>query len=130
MRNMPPRLIGYTIFQDERDGNVIYLGTNLGVYRSADRGVTWAPVTGRKAAGPQRRNPGEANVAQSPAASMGRRPRRNLARRPLPSSAKQPFVSARRLSRRPVMKSARPMDNLGHELSRSSSDFRQIISCP
>ena len=40
MRNMPPRLIGYSIFQDERDGNVIYLGTNLGVYRSADRGVS------------------------------------------------------------------------------------------
>lgn len=48
MRNMPPRLIGYSILQDERDGNVIYLGTNLGVYRSADRGVSWAPISARK----------------------------------------------------------------------------------
>ena len=47
MRNMPPRLIGYSILQDERDANVIYLGTNLGVFRSADRGVSWAPIAAR-----------------------------------------------------------------------------------
>ncbi len=50
MRNMPPRLIGYSILQDERDGNVIYLGTNLGMYRSNDRGVTWGPIAVRKPA--------------------------------------------------------------------------------
>src|SRR5882724_265312 len=50
MRNMPPRLIGYSIFQDDRDSNTIYLGTNLGVYRSSDRGGSWAPVTARKPA--------------------------------------------------------------------------------
>ncbi|MBC8030036.1 MAG: peptidoglycan-binding protein [Pyrinomonadaceae bacterium] len=44
MRSMPPRLITYSILQDARDGNLIYLGTNLGVYRSVDRGVSWAPV--------------------------------------------------------------------------------------
>ena len=44
MRSMPPRLITYAILQDERDGNIIYLGTNLGVYRSMDRGTSWAPV--------------------------------------------------------------------------------------
>ncbi len=48
MRNMPPRLIGYSILQDERDGNLIYLGTNLGMYRSNDRGVSWAPIVVRK----------------------------------------------------------------------------------
>ena len=48
MRNMPPRLIGYTILQDERDANVIYLGTNLGLYRSADRGGSWALIAARK----------------------------------------------------------------------------------
>jgi photosystem II stability/assembly factor-like uncharacterized protein len=67
MRNMPPRLIGYSIFQDERDGNVVYLGTNLGVYRSADRGTSWAPVTGRKpTAAPKKRAPLRRSVAQSP----------------------------------------------------------------
>ena len=44
MRSMPPRLITYSILQDTRDGNIIYLGTNLGVYRSLDRGASWAPV--------------------------------------------------------------------------------------
>jgi photosystem II stability/assembly factor-like uncharacterized protein len=44
MRSMPSRLITYAILQDARDAEVIYLGTNLGVYRSTDRGTTWAPV--------------------------------------------------------------------------------------
>ncbi len=44
MRNMPSRLITYAILQDARDANVIYLGTNLGVYRSTDRAASWAPV--------------------------------------------------------------------------------------
>ena len=45
MRSMPPRLITYSILQDARDANLIYLGTKLGVYRSVDRGASWAPVT-------------------------------------------------------------------------------------
>ncbi len=44
MRSMPLRLITYAIVQDSVDANIIYLGTNLGVYRSLDRGVSWAPV--------------------------------------------------------------------------------------
>ena len=44
MRSMPSRLITYSILQDSQDGNLIYLGTNLGVYRSTDRGASWAPV--------------------------------------------------------------------------------------
>lgn len=44
MRSMPSRLITYAILQDARDANIIYLGTNLGVYRSLDRGASWAPV--------------------------------------------------------------------------------------
>ncbi|HKR58769.1 MAG TPA: YCF48-related protein [Pyrinomonadaceae bacterium] len=44
MRSMPPRLITYALLQDSRDGNTIFLGTNLGVYRSTDRGASWAPV--------------------------------------------------------------------------------------
>ena len=77
MRNMPPRLIGYTILQDERDSNTIYLGTNLGVYRSVDRGMSWAPVTARKpATGPAKRRTKVTSrskvrrtVAQTPSAS-------------------------------------------------------------
>src|SRR5258705_9518669 len=44
MRNMPPRLISYTILQDEHDGNLIYVGTNYGLYVSTDRGESWGPV--------------------------------------------------------------------------------------
>jgi photosystem II stability/assembly factor-like uncharacterized protein len=44
MRSMPSRLITYAIVQDTKDANVLYLGTNLGVYRSIDRGTSWAPV--------------------------------------------------------------------------------------
>jgi photosystem II stability/assembly factor-like uncharacterized protein len=74
MRNMPPRLIGYSILQDERDANVIYLGTNLGVYRSMDRGGSWAPVTAKKPTpvGPTKRGSrtsARRTVAQSAAAA-------------------------------------------------------------
>ena len=44
MRNMPSRLITYAILQDEQDANLIYLGTNLGIYRSMDRGTSWSPI--------------------------------------------------------------------------------------
>jgi len=44
MRSMPSRLITYAIVQDTKDANVLYLGTNLGVYRSSDRGTSWSPV--------------------------------------------------------------------------------------
>ena len=44
MRSMPARLITYAILQDATDAEIIYLGTNLGVYKSTDRGASWAPV--------------------------------------------------------------------------------------
>jgi len=67
MRNMPPRLMGYSILQDESNGNVIYLGTNLGMYRSVDRGSSWAPMSGRKlpAPAPARKRPGRAGARRS-----------------------------------------------------------------
>jgi len=68
MRNMPPRLIGYSILQDERDGNVIYLGTNLGMYRSTDRGASWAPIAGRKTTPPPRKRPAARITVRSTAA--------------------------------------------------------------
>ena len=49
MRNMSNRLISYSILQDERDGNIIYLATNYGIYRSTDRGASWAAVGAPKA---------------------------------------------------------------------------------
>lgn len=77
MRNMPNRLISYSILQDERDGNIIYLGTNLGVYRSMDRGASWAPIGAPKisppASGPsrggRRRSSSRGRASTSPRAS-------------------------------------------------------------
>jgi photosystem II stability/assembly factor-like uncharacterized protein len=64
MRNMPSRLITYAILQDARDANVIYLGTNLGVYRSADRGASWAPVWAE-----EKKKPATRKTARRPVAT-------------------------------------------------------------
>ncbi|HEX8142645.1 MAG TPA: YCF48-related protein [Pyrinomonadaceae bacterium] len=74
MRNMPNRLISYSILQDERDPNTIYLGTNLGIYRSLDRGASWAPLGAPKPAPPPKPRGGSrrgrgAAAARSSAAS-------------------------------------------------------------
>lgn len=38
------RVSPFTILQDRKNYNLMYLGTNLGIYRSYDRGVTWLPL--------------------------------------------------------------------------------------
>ena len=64
MRNMPPRLITYSILQDTREANTIYLGTNLGIYRSLDRGASWAPVWALPTSPAPKRKPGAKRVAK------------------------------------------------------------------
>lgn len=67
MRTMPPRLIVYSILQDGRDPNILYLGTNLGVYRSLDRGNSWAPVwTATKAPQGKKKAPAKKTLAVKP----------------------------------------------------------------
>jgi photosystem II stability/assembly factor-like uncharacterized protein len=68
MRNMPNRLITYSILQDERDGNTIYLGTNMGVYRSLDRGASWSPIGAPKAGPAEKKKKGSRGSASSTAA--------------------------------------------------------------
>jgi photosystem II stability/assembly factor-like uncharacterized protein len=75
MRSMPSRLIGYAILQDSVDANIIYLGTNLGVYRSLDRGSSWAPVWAANRTLPQK------EVKRTPT----RGSRTTPARKPLPT---------------------------------------------
>lgn len=70
MRNMPARLITYSILQDMRDANIIYLGTNLGIYRSTDRGVSWAPIWAGNAT---------SDKAKKPAASGAKKGARSVA---------------------------------------------------
>ena len=81
-RNMPQRLIAYSILQDATDANVIYLGTNYGLYRSPDRGASWAPMGAPKPKKPVRAKgrrgaraaPADATSAAAPAPA---RPTRN-----------------------------------------------------
>ncbi|MFF0269969.1 carbohydrate-binding protein [Kribbella sp. NPDC004536] len=50
--NEPGRSMGERLVVDPRDGRVLYLGTrNQGLWRSADRGVTWARVDSFPATG-------------------------------------------------------------------------------
>ncbi|HEX8173689.1 MAG TPA: peptidoglycan-binding protein [Pyrinomonadaceae bacterium] len=49
------RLTVYSILQDMRDANTIYLGTNYGIYRSMDRGGSWSPIGAPKPAGPPKK---------------------------------------------------------------------------
>lgn len=65
MRNMPNRLITYSILQDERDGNIIYLGTNMGLYRSLDRGASWASIGAPKPGPVAKPKKGSRRVATS-----------------------------------------------------------------
>jgi photosystem II stability/assembly factor-like uncharacterized protein len=67
MRSMPPRLIVYSIAQDSRDANTIFVGTNLGVYHSLDRGVSWAPVwTATKPVKGKKKAPAQKSAAAKP----------------------------------------------------------------
>lgn len=39
------RVSPFAILQDSVENNKLYLGTNLGIFRSLDRGLSWTPVT-------------------------------------------------------------------------------------
>jgi photosystem II stability/assembly factor-like uncharacterized protein len=75
MRSMPSRLITYSILQDVIDANIIYLGTNLGVYRSIDRGLSWAPVWAPSTPEPKRPTPRtSARIVKPAVKSRAKRP--------------------------------------------------------
>ncbi|MDQ3666031.1 MAG: YCF48-related protein [Acidobacteriota bacterium] len=84
MRNMPPRLITYSILQDTQNPDVIYLGTNLGIYRSMDRGASWAPVWADNSSGTVPSKKAGVTRAKKPRSTSGsRRPQRvAVARKP------------------------------------------------
>lgn len=62
------RLTVYSILQDRQDGNLIYLGTNYGIYRSTDRGGSWAPI-GAPKIGPQKPASGRRRAGRSAAST-------------------------------------------------------------
>jgi photosystem II stability/assembly factor-like uncharacterized protein len=105
MRNMPPRLIGYALLQDERTPNTIYLGTNLGIYRSLDRGASWSTLVGKKPA------------AKRPARKRGTAARTAAAARtPQPSSPGERIIVAPKVSDDVVRKAQEALDRAGYEI--------------
>jgi len=98
MRNMPPRVITYAILQDARDANLLYLGTNLGVYRSLDRGASWAPVWAPTSTPPPRKK----------ATPKGRK-------RPAPATARR--QTERPLPVELVMQIQQALSNIGYHLA-------------
>ncbi|MGH9971582.1 MAG: VPS10 domain-containing protein, partial [Pyrinomonadaceae bacterium] len=84
MRNMPSRLITYSILQDTQDANIIYLGTNLGVYRSIDRGASWAPIWAPAAPAPEPKKKGSTGRGKKvsrPAVARTSQPQKTVASR-------------------------------------------------
>ncbi|HEX8722174.1 MAG TPA: YCF48-related protein [Pyrinomonadaceae bacterium] len=96
-RNMPPRLIAYSILQDARDGQVIYLGTNYGLYRSADRGASWAPVTAPKPkAAPRARSRRGSTAARPASAAAASSSGQETAPAPAPAAKPTPNDTVKR----------------------------------
>jgi photosystem II stability/assembly factor-like uncharacterized protein len=65
----PNRVRPFVLRQDAADPNVIYLGTNVGIFRSLDRGGTWKPLVASEPG----KNTAKAPVKRS-AKSRGRLP--------------------------------------------------------
>lgn len=40
------RVKAFSILQDKQNPNTLYIGTNMGIYRSLDRGGSWSPMVG------------------------------------------------------------------------------------
>ena len=86
MRNLPAdRLITYAMLQDRRDANIIYLGTNLGLYRSTDRGASWAPIGAPSVDAPKAKPP-----ARRRGTTATRKGATAAARRSAPAASEQP----------------------------------------
>ena len=90
MRNMPDRLITYAMLQDRNDANVIYLGTNLGLYRSDDRGASWSPI-----GAPSEESPVVKKQPVRRTKRTARRAPKTAARKPAPAPAARRTTTAR-----------------------------------
>ncbi|HEX7316053.1 MAG TPA: peptidoglycan-binding protein [Pyrinomonadaceae bacterium] len=110
-RNMPPRLIAYTILQDARDGNIIYLGTNSGLYRSVDRGASWAPLGAPKPKAPVRKGKKAAAGSRTPPASSSAASRNG-------ASVASPTVAARPKPNDVVKRAQEALNLAGYEVGK------------
>ncbi|HEY8204106.1 MAG TPA: YCF48-related protein [Pyrinomonadaceae bacterium] len=109
MRNMPPRLIGYALLQDERNPSTIYLGTNLGVYRSLDRGASWSTIVGKKPA-PKR------NIRRKTRSRASARTSTPARTQPPSSPGERIVVAPPKASDEVVRKAQEALDRAGYEI--------------
>lgn len=77
------RIVPFATLQDKTDPNLMYLGTNAGIYRSLDRGVNWSQLTAPKPpAKPTRKPTGKTMakkaVLKKPAAVTAKNPKVNI----------------------------------------------------
>jgi len=63
------RVRPFVLHQETDDPNIMYLGTNVGIYKSVDRGLSWNPLTGPKPAvkKPVRKAPAKKGVKKTAA---------------------------------------------------------------
>jgi len=108
MRNMPSRLIGYALLQDEQNPNTIYLGTNLGIYRSLDRGASWSTLVGKKPAPPKR--PARKSAGSSAARSTTARTQERS------TNPGERIIVAPKVSDDVVRKAQEALDRAGYEI--------------
>src|SRR5690349_22624742 len=108
MRNMPPRLIAYALLQDDRNPNAIYLGTNLGIYRSLDRGASWSTLVGKKPAPPKR--PARKSAGSSAARSTTARTQERS------TNPGERIIVAPKVSDDVVRKAQEALDRAGYEI--------------
>lgn len=63
----------FSIFQDRQNPNTIYIGTNMGIYRSLDRGSSWSPIaappTAKPKPAPKKKTTAKKKITAAPAAT-------------------------------------------------------------
>ena len=110
MRNMPPRLIAYALLQDEINPNTIYLGTNLGIYRSLDRGASWSTLVGKK---PTPKRPARKPAARGTSTARSTTPGPT---QPRPTNPGERIIVAPKVSDDVVRKVQEALDRAGYEI--------------
>jgi photosystem II stability/assembly factor-like uncharacterized protein len=64
------RVKAFTVLQDKENPNTIYIGTNIGVYRSLDRGNSWSPIAAPKTAPAPKKKTVAKGKAKTPAKTV------------------------------------------------------------
>jgi photosystem II stability/assembly factor-like uncharacterized protein len=78
------RIVPFATLQDKTDPNLMYLGTNAGIFRSVDRGMNWSQITPPKPVVKPLRKPVHKTVASSKKSATAKKVSAVTARNPQP----------------------------------------------